>query len=303
GSGRRLSPEDGVLSPPQPPPRRTAGRGASRRRRMTPRRPGLDQVRVDPQPLSGDAEDGVLSTHRPSGPAGEPPAVPRRRPNARTGRIRSSHVNLEGGRDAMEEAVGMECACGAAKRQKFSSLESLDALASIDILGHLATFLEPSELCQTSRGGPAPQAGTESPLWGSSASNLPDSSIQILVVLLHVINMGTRTRRIRRQDGRRGARGTRGMASRGPHTVAQAREPIAYDTSVLRRRRSGRVGPSRVAGAHEARPRASLLSTHWPSGPAGEPPTVPRRRPDARRPGGSGPRRSIDPCRVHGRLY
>ena len=48
----------------------------------------------------------------------------------------------------MEEAVGMECACGAAKRQKFSSLESLDALASIDILGHLATFLEPSELCQ-----------------------------------------------------------------------------------------------------------------------------------------------------------
>ncbi|EJK44983.1 hypothetical protein THAOC_36435, partial [Thalassiosira oceanica] len=58
------------------------------------------------------------------------------------------HVNLEGGRDAMEEAVGMECACGAAKRQKFSSLESLDALASIDILGHLATFLEPSELCQ-----------------------------------------------------------------------------------------------------------------------------------------------------------
>ncbi|EJK54801.1 hypothetical protein THAOC_25540, partial [Thalassiosira oceanica] len=55
--------EDGVLSPPQPPPRRTAGRGASRRRRMTPRRPGLDQVRVDPRPfwglLSGDAEDGV----------------------------------------------------------------------------------------------------------------------------------------------------------------------------------------------------------------------------------------------------
>ncbi|EJK54698.1 hypothetical protein THAOC_25653, partial [Thalassiosira oceanica] len=48
----------------------------------------------------------------------------------------------------MEEAVGMACACGAAKRQKVSSLESLDALASIDILGHLATFLEPSELCQ-----------------------------------------------------------------------------------------------------------------------------------------------------------
>ncbi|EJK55596.1 hypothetical protein THAOC_24661, partial [Thalassiosira oceanica] len=40
----------------------------------------------------------------------------------------------------------MECARGAAKRRRVSTVES--ALASIDVLGHLATFLEAGELCQ-----------------------------------------------------------------------------------------------------------------------------------------------------------
>ncbi|EJK48846.1 hypothetical protein THAOC_32325 [Thalassiosira oceanica] len=40
----------------------------------------------------------------------------------------------------------MECARGATKRQRVSTVES--ALASIDVLGHLAAFLEAGELCQ-----------------------------------------------------------------------------------------------------------------------------------------------------------
>ncbi|EJK68550.1 hypothetical protein THAOC_10259 [Thalassiosira oceanica] len=40
----------------------------------------------------------------------------------------------------------MECSPGAAKRQRVSTVES--ALASIDVLGHLAAFLEAGELCQ-----------------------------------------------------------------------------------------------------------------------------------------------------------
>ncbi|EJK43990.1 hypothetical protein THAOC_37515 [Thalassiosira oceanica] len=43
----------------------------------------------------------------------------------------------------------MENARGAAKRQRVQSLSSVEsALASIDVLGHLATFLEAGELCQ-----------------------------------------------------------------------------------------------------------------------------------------------------------
>ncbi|EJK56560.1 hypothetical protein THAOC_23532 [Thalassiosira oceanica] len=49
--------------------------------------------------------------------------------------------------DAREHIDGMECARGAAKRQRVSTVES--ALANIDVLGHLATFLEAGELCQT----------------------------------------------------------------------------------------------------------------------------------------------------------
>ncbi|EJK55205.1 hypothetical protein THAOC_25085 [Thalassiosira oceanica] len=44
------------------------------------------------------------------------------------------------------ENDGMECSHGAAKRQRVSTVAS--TLASIDVLGHLATFLEAGELCQ-----------------------------------------------------------------------------------------------------------------------------------------------------------
>ncbi|EJK51346.1 hypothetical protein THAOC_29485, partial [Thalassiosira oceanica] len=44
-----------------------------------------------------------------------------------------------------EVRLGMECARGAAKRRRVSTVES--ALASIDVLGHLAAFLEAGELC------------------------------------------------------------------------------------------------------------------------------------------------------------
>ncbi|EJK71716.1 hypothetical protein THAOC_06816, partial [Thalassiosira oceanica] len=48
--------------------------------------------------------------------------------------------------EAREHIDGMECARGAAKRQSVSTVES--ALANIDVLGHLAAFLEAGELCQ-----------------------------------------------------------------------------------------------------------------------------------------------------------
>ncbi|EJK71375.1 hypothetical protein THAOC_07195 [Thalassiosira oceanica] len=48
------------------------------------------------------------------------------------------------------ENDGMECYHGAAKRQRVSTVEPsvLTRLANIDVLGHLATFLEAGELCQ-----------------------------------------------------------------------------------------------------------------------------------------------------------
>ncbi|EJK46142.1 hypothetical protein THAOC_35206 [Thalassiosira oceanica] len=48
------------------------------------------------------------------------------------------------------ENDGMECYHGAAKRQRVSTVEpsALTRLANIDVLSHLATFLEAGELCQ-----------------------------------------------------------------------------------------------------------------------------------------------------------
>ncbi|EJK56568.1 hypothetical protein THAOC_23521, partial [Thalassiosira oceanica] len=43
----------------------------------------------------------------------------------------------------------MECSHGAAKRQRVQRVSTVEsALASIDVLGHLAAFLEAGELCQ-----------------------------------------------------------------------------------------------------------------------------------------------------------
>ncbi|EJK71365.1 hypothetical protein THAOC_07210 [Thalassiosira oceanica] len=61
---------------------------------------------------------------------------------ARVARVRGGGERGEG----RLATHGMECACGAAKRQRVSTVES--ALASIDVLGQLAAFLEAGELCQ-----------------------------------------------------------------------------------------------------------------------------------------------------------
>ncbi|EJK45909.1 hypothetical protein THAOC_35454, partial [Thalassiosira oceanica] len=101
-------------------------------------RQGLPGQGLDGQPVARGEEQApqVLHAHgshtcssEPRGRRGVPPASEERK-----------------GRREVRQHHGMECARGAAKRRRVSTVES--ALASIDVLGHLAAFLEAGELCQ-----------------------------------------------------------------------------------------------------------------------------------------------------------